>query len=104
VCGQRPCATTLNVRLQGKVKHVTREVMISMWWIYIVMPILFALAIYGFVSRRQLVLACGSDPVLSARCYLARRGSLPGARIRSRRVTRPAAAVRETIVTSWPCW
>jgi len=39
----------LNICLQGRVKYVTREVVISMWWIYIVMPILFALAIYGFV-------------------------------------------------------
>ena len=36
--------------LIGKVKDVTREVVINMWWIYIVMPILFALAIYGFIS------------------------------------------------------
>lgn len=50
MCGQRHCATTLNVCLQGKVNYVTREVVISMWWIYIVMPILFALTIYGFVS------------------------------------------------------
>ena len=35
---------------QGKVEGVTREVVINMWWIYIVMPILFALAIYGFIS------------------------------------------------------
>ena len=41
--------------------------------------------------------------VPSARCCLAGRGSLPGARIRSRRVTWPAAAVTETIVTRRPC-
>ena len=35
---------------RGKVKDVTREVVINMWWIYIVMPILFGLAIYGFIS------------------------------------------------------
>ena len=35
---------------QGKVEGVTRELVIKMWWIYIVMPILFALAIYGFIS------------------------------------------------------
>jgi hypothetical protein len=31
------------------VKDVTRGVVISVWWIYIVMPILFALGIYGFL-------------------------------------------------------
>jgi hypothetical protein len=35
--------------LIGKVKDVTREVVINMWWIYIVMPILFALGVYGFL-------------------------------------------------------
>ena len=30
-------------------KDVTRGVVISVWWIYIVMPILFALGIYGFL-------------------------------------------------------
>jgi hypothetical protein len=34
----------------GQVKDVTREVVISMWWIYIVMPVLFAAGIYGFLS------------------------------------------------------
>ena len=34
----------------GRWKVVTPEVVINMWWIYIVMPILFALAIYGFIS------------------------------------------------------
>lgn len=40
----------LSLCSRGKVKDVTREVVINMWWIYIVMPILFALAIYGFIS------------------------------------------------------
>ena len=35
---------------QGKVEGLTREVVINMWWIYIVMPVLFALAIWGFIS------------------------------------------------------
>jgi hypothetical protein len=35
--------------LIGKVQDVTREVVINMWWIYIVMPILFALGVYGFL-------------------------------------------------------
>jgi len=30
--------------------ETSREVVINMWWIYIVMPILFALTIYGFIS------------------------------------------------------
>jgi hypothetical protein len=34
----------------GKVEDVTREVVINMWWIYVVMPVLFVLAIYGFIS------------------------------------------------------
>jgi hypothetical protein len=33
---------------EGERRH-TRMV-INMWWIYIVMPILFALGIYGFIS------------------------------------------------------
>jgi hypothetical protein len=40
----------LSLYPQGKVEDVTAEVVISMWWIYIVMPTLFALAIYGFIS------------------------------------------------------
>jgi hypothetical protein len=36
--------------LTGEGKEVRREVVINMWWIYIVMPILFALGIYGFLS------------------------------------------------------
>jgi hypothetical protein len=32
------------------VEHVTQEVVINMWWIYIVMPILFALGVYGFLK------------------------------------------------------
>jgi hypothetical protein len=32
------------------VEEVRRKVVINMWWIYIVMPVLFALAIYGFIS------------------------------------------------------
>ena len=40
---------TLSLYLTGKVKTVTRKVVIIMW-IDIVMPILFALAIYGFIS------------------------------------------------------
>ncbi len=30
--------------------EATREVVVNMWWIYIVMPVLFALAIWGFIS------------------------------------------------------
>ena len=44
-----PCAQRVQPLPIGKVKDVTRKVVISMWWIYIVMPILFALGIYGFL-------------------------------------------------------
>lgn len=45
-----PCAQRVWPLPIGKVKDVTREAVINMWWIYIVMPILFALGIYGFLT------------------------------------------------------
>ena len=36
--------------LTGKGKHVRREVVINVWWIYIVVPILMALGVYGFLT------------------------------------------------------
>lgn len=34
----------------GKVKNGARKVVIEMWWVNIVVPILMALAVYGFIS------------------------------------------------------
>jgi type II secretory pathway component PulL len=36
--------------LTGKVKNLAREVVIGMWWIDIVVVVLMALAVYGFLT------------------------------------------------------